>query len=93
MKLPELNADGYLDPGIYLASLEEVLERFGTGSSARERLGNLLRLIVESARKYPTQSPLPPFEKGGCSGEVLCPTHRNRRIWMTQSSLIHGIGQ
>ena len=53
MKLPELNADGYLEPGIYLASLEEVLERFGTGST-RERLSNLLRLIVENARKYPT---------------------------------------
>ena len=53
LKLPELNADGYLDPGIYLALLDEVLERFGTGS-ARERLSNLLRLIVENARKYPT---------------------------------------
>ncbi|HIE30450.1 TPA: hypothetical protein EYP66_24590 [Candidatus Poribacteria bacterium] len=54
MTLPELNADGYLDPGIYLASLDEVLERFGAGSPMRERQGNLLRLIVESARKYPT---------------------------------------
>lgn len=54
MDLPELNADGYLDVGIYLASLDEVLERFGTGTPARERQGNLLRLIVESGRKYPT---------------------------------------
>ena len=54
MNLPALNAEGYLTPGIYLASLDEVLERFGTGTSTRERGGNLLRLIVESARKYPT---------------------------------------
>ncbi len=54
MTLPELNADGYLEPGIYLASLEEVLRRFGSGSPARERQGNLLRLIVERARNYPT---------------------------------------
>ena len=54
MTLPELNADGYLDPGIYLTSLEEVLERFGTSPPTREHQGNLLRLIVESARKYPT---------------------------------------
>ncbi len=54
MNLPYLNADGYLEPGIYLASLDEVLERFGTGTPTRERQGNLLRLVVESARKYPT---------------------------------------
>ena len=54
MRLPELNTDGYLAPGIYLASLEEVLERFGAGSPPREQQGNLLSLIVESARKYPT---------------------------------------
>ena len=54
MNLPELNLDGYLEPGIYLAQLSEVLERFGTGTPIRERQGNLLHLIVESARKYPT---------------------------------------
>jgi len=54
MKLPELNSDGYLDPGIYLASLDEVLQRFGTGTPTRQRQGNLLSLIIESARKYLT---------------------------------------
>jgi hypothetical protein len=54
LALPDLNTDGYLDEGIYLAELNEVLQRFGVGSSARERQGNLLRLIVENARKYPT---------------------------------------
>ena len=54
MTLPELGTSGYLEEGIYLAELDEVLERFGTGSRARERQRNLLRLVVESARKYPT---------------------------------------
>ena len=54
MNLPQLNADGYLDPGIYLAPLDEVLEQFGTSSPTRQQQGRLLRLIVESARKYPT---------------------------------------
>ena len=54
MNLPELNADGYLVPGIYLARLPEVLERFGTGTPARERQSALLCLIIERARKYPT---------------------------------------
>jgi hypothetical protein len=54
MELPELNADGYLDEGIYIASLDEIAVRFGIGTPARERCGNLLRLIVASARKYPT---------------------------------------
>jgi len=54
VNLPELNEDGYLEQGIYLARLTEVLGQFGTGTPARERQGNLLRLIVESARKYPT---------------------------------------
>lgn len=54
MTLPQMNAEGYLEPGIYLASLKEVLRRFGSGSPAREQQGNLLRLIVERARDYPT---------------------------------------
>jgi hypothetical protein len=56
MNLPELNADGYLEPGIYLVRLHEVLERFGIGTPAREQQGALLRLIVGSARKYPVLS-------------------------------------
>ena len=54
MNLPEVNTHGYLDPGIYIASMEEVLERFGTSTSTRQHQGSLLRLIVERAKKYPT---------------------------------------
>jgi hypothetical protein len=54
LQLPDFNADGYLEPGLYLASLEEVLRRFGTGTPVRERQGELVRLVVERARCYPT---------------------------------------
>jgi hypothetical protein len=54
MNLPQLNVDGYLPPGIYFAELDEVLAQFGASIPTRERQGNLLRLIVGSARKYPT---------------------------------------
>ncbi len=54
MNLPQLNVDGYLPPGIYFAELDEVLAQFGTSIPTRQRQGNLLRLIVGSARKYPT---------------------------------------
>jgi hypothetical protein len=54
IQLPDFNTDGYLEPGSYLVSLEETLARFGSGSVARERLGKLLRLIIERARNYNT---------------------------------------
>ena len=54
IQLPDFNTDGYLEPGLYLVSLEETLARFGSGSVARERLGKLLRLIIERARNYHT---------------------------------------
>ena len=54
MPLPDLNSDGFLPPGIHAASLRETLTRYGDGSQARQRQGNLLRLIVEAAQSYPT---------------------------------------
>ena len=54
MNLPQLNVDGYLPPGIYFVELDEVLAQFGASIPTRQRQGNLLRLIVGSARKYPT---------------------------------------
>lgn len=54
MALPELNADGYLPPGIHTASLEEVLARFGEGSPTRQRHGELLRAVVRAALEYET---------------------------------------
>lgn len=43
--LPVFVASGDLPSGIYTATLEEVEERFGTGSSARMRLSDRLRRI------------------------------------------------
>ena len=54
MPLPELTNDGFLPPGIYAASLREVLARHAVGSPVRQRQGELLRLLVEAAKTYPT---------------------------------------
>lgn len=54
ISLPNFNINGYLEPGLYLVSLEETLACFGSGSVAREKLGKLLRSIIERARKYHT---------------------------------------
>lgn len=54
MPLPELGSDGYLPPGIHAASMREVLARYAIHTPARERCGNLLRLIVGNAKSYPT---------------------------------------
>lgn len=54
MALPDLDNEGFLPPGIHAASLAEIRTRFGSGSAARERQGELLRQIVEAAGKYET---------------------------------------
>jgi hypothetical protein len=52
MLLPELDKEGYLPPGLYGASLTEILQRFGVGSAQREQQAELLRLLVEAAKQY-----------------------------------------
>lgn len=54
MPLPEFGKEGYLPEGIHAATLAEVGERFGSGSEGRERQAELLRLVVEAAKAYPT---------------------------------------
>lgn len=54
MSQPDLESDGYLPPGIHAASFHQVEECFGVGSEARERQAELLRLLIEAARSYPT---------------------------------------
>lgn len=49
MTLPQLNDTGDLPPGVYLASLDETLSRFGVGSRQRELVGARLRRIHELA--------------------------------------------
>lgn len=45
MPLPDFDAQGDLPEGLYEASLEEVLFRFGTGSEARQHASALLQRI------------------------------------------------
>lgn len=54
MSLPDLDKDGYLPPGIHLASLVEVVGRFGPASKARNSQAELLRQVVEAAKDYAT---------------------------------------
>ena len=48
--LPEFNASGDLPPGLYVASLEEVMDRFGTASPQRAQMASRLKRIYELAR-------------------------------------------
>lgn len=52
MRLPEFTSSGDLPPGVYQASLTEVLARFGESSESRKRVGKRLsrihRIAVET---------------------------------------------
>ncbi len=50
MPIPPLQEDGLLPPGLYLADMDEIEERFGKGTSRRKDLFIRLRLFVELAR-------------------------------------------
>jgi len=54
MTLTALQTSGYLPPGIHLAALAEVCERFATGSNSRRKWGAVLRSVVAAATAYPT---------------------------------------
>lgn len=49
--IPEFDENGYLPPGIHTATLEEIEERFGTGSEIRQVQCESLRWLVETARR------------------------------------------
>ena len=49
--IPEFNEQGYLPPGIHVATLEEVASRFGTQSELRRVQMESLRWLVELAKK------------------------------------------
>lgn len=50
MALPELMKNGFLPPGLHLAELDEIWERFGKGSEQRQTLFRRLQLFVDLAR-------------------------------------------
>jgi len=48
--IPKFRADGYLPKGLYLASITEVMFRFGSSSRRRRRLVLRIRRWIELAR-------------------------------------------
>lgn len=50
MPIPALQENGLLPPGLYIASLDEIWERFGCISERRRILFERLRIFVELAR-------------------------------------------
>jgi len=50
MTIPALQENGFLPPGLYLADLDEIWERFGRTSERRRMLFNRLRMFVDAAR-------------------------------------------
>ncbi len=50
MSIPALQENGFLPPGLYLADLDEIRERFGRTSERRRMLFNRLRMFVDAAR-------------------------------------------
>lgn len=45
--LPAFNTNGYLPPGIHICTTEELFERFGVGSPAREEQAEELAALIE----------------------------------------------
>ena len=50
MSIPALQENGFLSPGLYLADLDEIWERFGRTSDWRRMLFNRLQMFVDAAR-------------------------------------------
>jgi len=50
MLIPSLQEDGLLPPGLYMADMGEIAERFGRGTPQRRELFERLRMFVELAR-------------------------------------------
>ena len=51
LMIPNFNDDGYLPPGIYPATLEDISARFGQESELRQVQMQSLRWLVELARR------------------------------------------
>ena len=49
--IPDLNELGYLPPGVHVASLDEVITRFGVGNEQRQAQGESLRWLLPVCRQ------------------------------------------
>src|SRR5438105_2335692 len=52
MSVPNITSNGYLPPGIHAASLDEVIDAFGSQSPARRRHTGALSSICHAASRY-----------------------------------------
>lgn len=50
MPLPEFNSQGELPPGVYRATFNEIVARFGRGTTKRQRVTERLRRIFQLAQ-------------------------------------------
>jgi hypothetical protein len=50
MRIPTLLDNGLLPPGLYLADMDEIFERFGQSTARRQNLFERLRIFVELAQ-------------------------------------------
>ena len=53
--IPEFNENGYLPPGVHLATVEEVAARFGQESEIRQAQMDSVRWLVDLAKKAGVQ--------------------------------------
>ena len=51
MSIPALQDNGFLPPGLYLADLDEIWERFGRTTERRRVLFSRLQMFVNAARQ------------------------------------------
>jgi hypothetical protein len=49
--IPDLNELGYLPPGVHIASLDEVIARFGVGNEQRQAQAESLRWLLPVCRQ------------------------------------------
>jgi hypothetical protein len=49
--LPPLNENGYLPPGVHVATIDEVVNRFGQQSELRRAQAESLRWLIDLARR------------------------------------------
>jgi len=50
MSLPALSSNGFLPPGVHAATLDEVIDRFGTATPRRQVLGERLEALLRAAQ-------------------------------------------
>ncbi len=79
MPIPAFRPDGYLPEGLHLATLEEIVRRFGTSTSRRRYLLSRLQRWVELAR---TVGALRLFVDGSFVTQKSAPGDIDTVVWL-----------